>query len=303
MPKFEDRLDDFMDAIAGEDDSDTSDADEIEEDEEINEDDEEELESDSDDEESEESDEESDEDDEESEDEDEESEDKDEDEDFTEADLTKLSAFPKAVRKDIARMPKESQAQLISWLKTQNEDKRKLKAESAQIADESKREYEAATEVRKGMIERMKAISEAFEKNGKKAFTAEDRALIEKMLKQDATVVSNAISDFHKATLDRLALEAGPTVESILRDMGKKPEVFFKKDPIRATLLLTPLMFASAEDRPKVKAILRKVARMLAEPSATSRSKPARRASKGGAGKDIMRDLWKDTVTKSLKGE
>ena len=258
MPKFEDQLEDFMDAFAGEDDSDTSDADEIEEDEEINEDDDEELESGSDDDESEESD---DEDDEESEDEDEESEDEDEDEDFTEADLTKLSAFPKSVRKDIARMPKESQAQLISWLKTQNEDKRQLKAESAKIADESKREYEAATEVRKGIAERLKVISEAFEKNGKKALTAEDRALIERMLKQDATVVSNAISDFHKATLDRLALEAGPMVESILRDMGKKPEVFFKKDPVRATLLLTPLMFAASEDRPKVKAILRKVDR------------------------------------------
>lgn len=174
--------------------------------------------------------------------------DEDEPESYSAKDLKRLTAFPSEIRGDIAKLPKKAQARLVSWLDEQNEDKRRITADSTHRNESAVEEYKKAIDIRTEMANTLKAMKENFEKN-KGSLTDDTKKVVSEFMKHAADAVLATSQETYKRNMEYLQTDARPEVEAFLRSCGYKPDAWMEKHPDEADLLFYTAMFTPRDKR------------------------------------------------------
>ena len=205
-----------------------------------------------------------------------------------------LTSFPKALRKDIGKMPRNAQSKLVGWLHNQNEDKRKVVAESKLVGSEYV-QYREDVEKRHDLYG--STVKELVGALNKSASSDEVKELLDKFETNGMNFLRASGDQFWNNKVAAVMQQEAPALARFLGEQGIKDTMgWYKKNPELYAILTTAVVYSKT---PESKKKFFNIVSSLISNQKKTRSKGKRPAKKSSSKKNRgprLNDVFGDII-------
>ena len=223
--------------------------------------------------------------------------DEEDDDQFSAKDLT---ALPKAIRKDISKLPKSTQSKLVGWIHSQNEEKRKVAAK-AKLMEDNLEQYRTDSPKRQDAVaKQVKEIIDLVKKNNKDTISEDIGKSLDSFYEIAGAFLGTSGKQYwEKQVGDVLAAEK-PSIDRFLNEQGiKNVKGWVKKNPELSMFLNSSMLFTGGKKARK--RALNVISRMIPESLKSKKVKTARASKKKTSKRNKLGPI--DALMKMSMGE